>query len=147
MTRHKHAYYAWVNMRQRCNNKKHPEYFRYGGRGISIAAEWNSFNCFLEDMGEKPTSDLSLDRKDNNKGYSKENCRWATKTIQSYNQRVSCDSTTKVTGVCFEKQTGKWKAYIRVNDKQITLGRFLDLANAIKTRKEAETTYYGDENV
>lgn len=135
-------YNAWVNMRQRCTNVRHPEYPRYGGRGITFDASWNSFSTFLSDMGEKTSSDLSLERLDNDLGYSKDNCEWQTKSRQSYNQRVSSDNKSGVIGVYKERQTGSWKAYIRVNGKQLTLGRFPDFLDAVASRKVAEAAYY-----
>lgn len=137
-------YNAWVSMRQRCLNPRHAEYFRYGERGIGICPSWDTFNKFFEDMGNKPHPDYSLDRKDNNQGYSASNCVWASKSWQSYNQRVSIDNYTGVTGVSKEKQTGSWKAYIRILGKQITLGRFKDFFEAVCTRKSAEIEYYKD---
>lgn len=141
-------YNAWINMKQRCYNEDHPEYFRYGARGIVVCDSWlKSFDNFINDVGHKTNIDLSLERIDNNKGYSKDNCKWETKAIQSFNQRVSCDNKTGITGVYLEKQTGSWKAYIRVGNKQITLGRFKDFFEACCARKSSELFYYKEENV
>lgn len=79
-------YRTWSSMRNRCNNPRHPAYPHYGARGIAVCARWNNFEYFLADMGDRPTG-LSLDRIDNDQGYSSENCRWATKAQQSQNQR------------------------------------------------------------
>lgn len=83
----KHPLYStWQGMKQRCTNQKHSGYYRYGGRGIFVCERWmNSFQDFCSDMGEKPEG-TTLDRKDNSKGYSKENCRWATKDEQQLNR-------------------------------------------------------------
>jgi hypothetical protein len=76
-------------MRLRCYNPKHPSYRHYGGRGISVCPEWvNDYDQFFADMGECPES-LSLERIDNDLGYSPSNCRWATMTDQLNNQRRS----------------------------------------------------------
>ena len=135
-------YLAWVNMRQRCNNPNHPEYERYGGRGISVCKEWDSYSQFYIDLGEKPYESASIDRKDNSKGYCKDNCEWASKSTQSFNQRLSSDNQSGVIGVYMEKQTCMWKAYIRTENKQITLGRFRDFFEAVCARKSAELKYY-----
>ncbi len=78
-------YYIWNGMKQRCLNKNHNGYSRYGGRGIKVCDKWMSFENFLYDMGETYRPRLSLDRIDNNKDYYKENCRWATNKEQSNN--------------------------------------------------------------
>lgn len=136
-------YYAWVNMKQRCLNPNHPEYFRYGGRGIAVCERWlHNFDNFIEDMGFKSSDNLSLERKNNSLGYYKENCKWELKSIQSFNQRVSVDNNSGITGVYKEKQTDKWKAYIRFKGAQITLGRFSDFFEACCHRKSAELVYY-----
>lgn len=80
------TYYTWAAMIQRCTNEKDKSYARYGGRGINVDERWLSFENFLEDMGERP-KDLSIDRIDNNKGYYKNNCRWATRSQQMLNRR------------------------------------------------------------
>lgn len=77
----------WSGMKQRCENPNDPSYAHYGGRGIAVCPEWRSFEQFLADMGRRPSLKHSLDRIDNNKGYSKENCRWATSSEQNRNHR------------------------------------------------------------
>lgn len=81
------TYRIWQSMKTRCRNQNHPSYKHYGARGIDCCDEWfNSYDAFLADMGPRPEG-LSLDRKDNSKGYCKENCRWATKCEQAGNTR------------------------------------------------------------
>lgn len=80
-------YKAWLHMRERCRNPNHRIYKHYGGRGITIDPRWDSFDNFLQDIGPRPSSDHSLDRIDNDLGYSPNNCRWATKSEQNKNRR------------------------------------------------------------
>ena len=83
-------YVAWQNMRARCNRATHPSYQYYGGRGIAVCPEWDSFERFLEDVGQRPDPSLSLDRIDNDRGYEPGNVRWATRVEQAANRRNRC---------------------------------------------------------
>jgi len=80
-------YSSWQHMRQRCNNPNTDCAHNYIERGIAICEEWSEFENFLRDMGPKPTPKHTLERKDNNKGYSKDNCVWATRAEQNRNYR------------------------------------------------------------
>jgi len=81
-------YMVWSSMKSRCDNKNHQAYKHYGGRGITYQESWGEFKSFLIDMGTK-LDGLSLDRIDNDKNYSKANCRWATEIEQKNNQRTN----------------------------------------------------------
>lgn len=85
---HSSTYQSWGCMIQRCTNKKHLNYKDYGGRGITICEKWLTFSGFYEDMGDRPEG-TSLDRKDNEKGYCKDNCRWLSQKEQSNNTRAN----------------------------------------------------------
>jgi hypothetical protein len=78
---------TWLSMKRRCDNPNAQNYYLYGGRGIKYEERWKRFESFLEDMGDKPGRDFSLERKDNSLGYSKDNCVWATKEQQANNKR------------------------------------------------------------
>lgn len=80
------TYSSWGAMRQRCLNPRHVAFNRYAGRGITITERWNKFAAFLEDMGERPVG-TTLERKNNDFGYFKENCKWAPRDEQNQNTR------------------------------------------------------------
>ena len=76
------TYKTWRGMKLRCNNLKNASYVNYGGKGIGYCPEWESFETFLADMGERPEG-LTLDRIDRTKDYDPTNCKWSTKREQT----------------------------------------------------------------
>ena len=113
-------YRIWMGIKTRCFNSNAPEYPHYGGRGITMQAEWiKDFTRFLADVGMRPNNALTLDRIDNNKGYTLTNVRWATKKEQANNMRTNLRIThggrtmtlsewADTTGVPYE--TLRWRA-------------------------------------
>lgn len=78
---------AWSAMRGRCTNENGKFYRHYGGRGIKVCPEWEEFERFYADMGNRPSPDHSVDRIDVNGDYAPSNCRWATRVEQGRNKR------------------------------------------------------------
>jgi len=81
-------------MKGRCNNPNDSHYKWYGGKGISVCDRWKTFPEFYEDMGDVPKG-MTLDRIDNNKGYSPDNCKWSTRLEQARNKSNSLVYTVK----------------------------------------------------
>lgn len=85
------TYNTWRTMKERCYRTTHKWWYAYGGVGITVCDRWlgkTGFACFLEDMGPRPDKSMTLDRIRGKEGYSKENCKWATKSEQRRNQRT-----------------------------------------------------------
>jgi hypothetical protein len=113
---------VWKSMKNRCYNKKVKAYKNYGERGITVCKSWlESFDSFVLDIGEKPEGS-SLDRINNDKGYSKDNCRWATRLEQANNKRNNVNVTVgekTMSASQWQRETGACGRNIR---KRISRG-------------------------
>jgi len=110
-THHKRTYSTWRHMKNRCLNKNYPKYNHYGGKGVVVCERWlNSFEDFLNDMGERPVG-MTLDRINNDGNYEPDNCRWAT-NIQQLN------NTSKNKYIMYKDQTltlSEWSRVLGLN--------------------------------
>ena len=129
-------YQTWAGIKKRCLNSKNKDYHHYGGRGITICKRWlNSFENFLEDMGERPSKNHSIDRIDNNSNYCKENCRWATQKEQKRNTRKNKKVINTITNEIFNSLI---EAAISLNMNRVTLQNQL----TGKTKNKTNLKFY-----
>lgn len=104
----------WRGMVRRCHDPKEKSYARYGALGITVCERWRSdFAAFLSDMGPRPSPAHSIDRKNGAKGYSPDNCRWATDEEQSLNRRATIR--------------------VRVNGEEMPLGKAADALGLVRS--------------
>jgi len=120
-------------MKQRCYNRRHDHYDRYGGRGIVVCERWRkSFAAFLMDMGRRPTPQHTIDRIDNDGDYEPSNCRWATKKQNCRNRKTS--HTITVDGVT--RTLVEWSEITGINRHTIAqrIANGLDPKKAVSIR-------------
>lgn len=138
----KRVYWVWKGMNARCRNPKNKSYEYYGGRGITISEDWLIAENFLRDMLPRPAGH-QLERVDNNKGYSKENCVWATRLSNMKNLRLYKVSTTGIAGVVrrSDAKAVVFRAMLRHDGRRVLQKDFRDFFEACCARKSAELIY------
>lgn len=134
-------YRTWESMKQRCNNSNSTNYANYGARGITVSERWSdSFEDFLKDMEEYHKEGLQLDRIDNNKGYSRENCRWVTRQQNLHNKRGHSYSEL---GSNYKGVYPNGNNYMaKIKDKY--LGTFLTEKEAARAYDKESISEYGE---
>ena len=135
-----HLYKVWVGMRKRCRNPNSSDYPRYGGRGIKVCRAWEHFETFCAwAISNGYTDDLTIERKDNEKGYSPSNCRWATMSQQGRNTRPR-QNKSGYRGV--SPSNDRWRAQISIDGRVRHLGVFDDPFSAAWIRDEVALQLY-----
>lgn len=139
--RYKRLYGIWADMRTRCYNKNIVSYENYGGRGITVCYDWQeSFeNFFIWAMENGYSDDLTIDRINSNGHYEPNNCRWANKSMQSFNQRV-IQHSAPYSGVHYMKRDGVYEVHI--GGKYV--GRAKTIEEAKEMRRKAELETFGE---
>lgn len=136
-------YRQWEAMIQRCRTPTNGAYRKYGANGITVCDEWQKFPAFHAwAMANGWLSGLSIDRKDNRLGYSPENCRWLTRSMQAGNRRVKRNAASGFKGV--SKANQKWLAMICVNGVRKRLGRFINQEDAARAYDDAAREAFGE---
>ena len=127
---------TWQNMKNRCYNPKFKQYEDYGGRGITVCEEWLDARNFVDWVENKSNWEvgLTLDRIDNDKEYSPDNCTFSTRTIQSVNQRQQSNNTSGYVGVTWAKARGKWSARVQIFKRGKHIGYYLSKEEAVQAR-------------
>lgn len=133
---HNQFYQTWYDMKYRCYNTMSKDYKHYGARGITVCEDWLDIKIFIEwaEATHPNIQGLSLDRIDNDKGYSPENCRWADKVTQNTNQRKSSANTSGFVGIYWDISKNKWTAKVGSNNKPIKIGSFKTIEEAVQAR-------------
>lgn len=128
-------YRALQDALQRCTNPRNEFWKDYGARGIRVT--FGSFQEFFADVGPRPAG-MTLDRRDNSRGYEPGNCRWVTPREQALNTRTKSNSPFGVSGVTWHKPAGKYRVQIRTTEGRKYLGLTPDFFEAACMRKSAE---------
>lgn len=136
-----HSLYAtWDSMMQRCNNPKHNSYKNYGARGIKVSEEFKNCKIYIEYIESLPNyfqfTKLQVDRIDNNQDYKRDNLRLATQDQQHHNKRNRSDNKSGYKGVAKAVNSSKWRAYIYQSKKQVMLGSFNTIKEAVEARNQ-----------
>lgn len=139
---------CYHGMKSRCLDVNRECFEHYGGRGIKVCDRWlepsgKGFLNFLEDMGKRPSAKHSLDRIDVNKDYCKENCRWATRSVQAINRRKISANSSGRTGVYWYESRQRWVVKMMRDGKEHWGGQAIHYEDAVKMAEKLEMELFG----
>lgn len=138
------VYQVWSSLKRRCDDPKNKAYPDYGGRGVSYCDKWKTFEGFWEDMQEGYSAGMTIDRKDVNGDYLKENCRWIPKARQPQGTRKRRDKwTSKFKGVALQ-QNGMWLAQTQKDRVVERAGPFVSEIDAARAYDEMVLRLFGE---
>lgn len=149
-TRKKHGMYkarqyqCWADMKTRCDNTEHANYADYGGRGITYPAKWATFEGFWEDMADGYADNLTINRVNNEAGYSKDNCAWDVQGDQNHMRRKRKRTTSSVVGFVEDSRYGFKYARITHRGRRYSLGKYETEAEIAEAYDTASEYFYGD---
>lgn len=140
------TYNIWKGVVNRCYQKSHTSYCRYGAVGVTVCDRWlepdgKGFLNFLEDMGERPEG-MELNRTHGAKVYCKENCEWVGLSLQAYDKGMSVANTSGRTGVNWDKHAEMWCAQLNKEGK-VYKKRFKEFEDACRYREMLELEHFG----
>ncbi len=139
-THFKHAksgtreYQIWADMKSRCDNVGCNSYIRYGGRGITYDSEWETFEGFWKDMEDGYRDNLTIDRKDTNGNYNKDNCRWITRTEQAKNRNPLGTFKKRDLSTYYRKIDKEELTKLREEYSLLKYGKKIDFAKKVSAK-------------
>lgn len=137
-------YVCYHHLKGKCYNPNNPDYKYYGGRGITISDDWlESYANFLRDVGRSPSKDFTLERRDVDGNYCKENCYWASRQVQASNRRKREGTTSDYIGVTYHKVTGKYYGKVYYKGKYV----FEELYSCPVEAAKARDAYIKENNI
>lgn len=131
LKKHK-GYMVHNDMMRRCYNERTSGYQNYGGRGITVCEEWLNVVGFIPWFDSNYIEGVTLDRIDNDKGYSPENCRFVDKTTQAINRRIFKSNTSGFVGIGLSGK--RWSARVRIFNKDTRVGTYNTKEEAVQAR-------------
>lgn len=138
------AYQCWADMKTRCDNSSNKYYDYYGGRGITYCDKWKTFEGFWEDMKDTYKDDLTLNRRDNDGAYCKENCCWDTKHFQGHMRRKKKGTLLNSIGMLFDTKSLTYRVRMKIDEYGYSFGTYSTEQEAAKAYDDASEMYYGD---